>query len=80
MPAVLGALGRETLLYHRLCQMEAISHFSQHAYGQADDSSSTGKKGINAMEAAGLCQEAGGGPSSALCCAIFLMLEIFSCS
>lgn len=24
----------ETLLYHRLCQVEAIPHFSQHAYGQ----------------------------------------------
>lgn len=60
MPTVLGGPW-EALLHHQLCQAEAISHFSQHAYGQADDSSSTGKKGINAIEAAGLCQEAGGG-------------------
>lgn len=44
--------------------------------GRANDSSSTGNKGIKAM---GLCQEVEVG-TSALCCAVFLILEICRCS
>ena len=80
MPVVLWGPGKLFFFIIDFVRLRPSLIFHSMPTGKADDSSPTGNKGINAIKATGLCQEAEVGTSSALCCAVFLILEIFSCS